>query len=283
LAQASSPPGLQRASGAPRGRATPSRNWAGGRVGATGSMDDDFIADYGGETTENDSLVSGRSNGSRAPSRPPEAGFAGFAAKLWALMPEAVRGIRMELVQGAVVRLYYSKFTAFLYLATLLLAGVLLAITLGLDTPLRDSPAMFSVLEGVVTMSLFTEVLLRLVVLGRDYLNSWSNVLDLVVALASGSLFFWAAPRASKAEDFERQKEDVELSQSLVMARTLVQFGRVLLIAEHARRSRQSKHSDDLDFSSLGDGSGLDIDLDFSVLREQKLQVRSRNEEIDGL
>jgi len=191
--------------------------------------------------------------------------------------------MRMDLLQGAVVRLYYSKFTAFLYLATLLLAGVLLAITLGLDTPMRDSPAILLWLEGIVSISLFTEVALRAVVLGREYLRSWANVLDAVVALASGFMMFYAAPRAAKTEEFEKQKEDVELGQSLVMARTLVQFGRVLLIAEHARRSRQAKGSDDLDFSILGGDAGLDIDLDFSVLREHKLQARNRDETSDRL
>merc|ERR1719213_87954 len=105
------------------------------------------------------------------------------------------------------------------------------------------------------------EVVLRAIVLGREYLSSVSNILDGIVAIASASLLFVAAPRASKAEEFEKQKEDVQLSQSLVMARTIVQFGRVIMIAEHARRSRQAKSSDDVAFSSLGD-------LDFSMLRE---------------
>lgn len=200
-------------------------------------------------------------------------------ATLWVLLPESVRTMRMDLLQGAVVRLYYSRFTAFLYLGTLLTAGILLAITLGLDTPMRDSPGALLWLEGVVTMSLFTEVILRAVVLGRDYLQSWSNIFDGGFAILSAGLMFWAAPRAARAEDFEKQKENVELGQSLVMARTLVQFGRLVLIAQHANRSRQAKSSDDsISFSSLSADS-LDVDLDFSMLREQKLQAQHRNEE----
>lgn len=70
----------------------------------------------------------------------------------------------------------------------------------------------------------------------------------------------------------------MELSNSLVMARTLVQFGRLLLIAQHAHRSRQAKSSDDVAFSSLG-ADGLDINLDFALLREQQLQASHRNAE----
>lgn len=251
------------------------------------------MADWDGET-ENDMLMPERSEGSKRPSsKSPEPG-SDFAArlgalvppKLWALVPEAVQTMRMDLLQGAVVRLYYSKFTAFLYLGTLLVSGVLLAVTLGIDTPMRDAPGVLLFLEGLVTFSLFTEVLLRAVVLGREYLRSWPNILDAAIALASASLMFFAAPRASKAEEFEKQKEDVELSQSLVMARTLMQFGRVMLIAEHARRSRQSKSSDDLDFSSLGAGAAgnLDLgDLDFAVLREHTLQAVHRSGAGDGL
>merc|ERR1719436_2075765 len=101
----------------------------------------------------------------------------------------------------------------------------------------------------LVSFSLIMEVVLRAVVIGREYFNSWSNVLDSGVAIASFSLMFLAAPRASKAKDDEREKEDVELSQSLVMARMIVEFGRVLLIAGHVRRSRQANASDDISFS----------------------------------
>merc|ERR1719389_397759 len=131
---------------------------------------------------------------------------------------------------------------------------------------------MLLVLEGVVSLSLFLEVMLRAVVLGRDYLRSWPNILDGIVALASGSLLFFAAPRASKAEEFEKQKEDVELSQSLVMARILVQFGRVLLIAEHARRSRQAKSAGGQDVSFAG---LTELDFDFSLLRDERLLARN--------
>merc|ERR1712241_952022 len=118
------------------------------------------------------------------------------------------------------------------------------------------------------------EVVLRAIVIGKDYLRTWSNILDSGVAAASISLIFWAAPRASKSKDYETQKEDVELSQSLVMARTMVQFGRVLLIANHARRSHQANASDDITFSQLISDTDLDIDLDFGVLRERQLQEK---------
>lgn len=186
---------------------------------------------------------------------------------------------RLELLKGAVVRLYYSRLTAVLYFGTLVLAGTLLAITLGLDTPLRDAPGALLVLEGLVSLSLFVEVALRAMVIGKEYLRSWSNILDCGFAVMSASLIFWAAPRASESKDFETQKQDVELSQSLVMIRTMVQFGRVLLIAQHAVRSRRANASEEVTFSRLIAGPNVNVDLDFAVLRERELQQRNRSED----
>jgi len=192
--------------------------------------------------------------------------------------------IRLDMVRGIVVRLYYSRLTAYLYLATLVLAGVLLAITLGLDIPLRDSPRLLTGLEAIISLSLCAEVALRATVLGKDYIRSWPNVLDAVVALASASLLFWAAPRASQEGHLEKQKEDVELSQSLVMARTLVQFGRILVIAQHTQRSRQANAGDDVTFSALYAESGFDIDFDFALLRERRLRSEKQlSDDYDGL
>lgn len=255
-------------------------HWA---VGAQqGSEMDDWEGD-----SEHDGLISDRDRDSRqaggsrsvrgGQSSLPSGTLRAFALKAWNLLPPQVRAANADLLQGAVVRLYYSKLTAVLYLGTLVLAGILLAVTLGLDTPLRDAPRMLLVLEGVVSLSLFMEVVLRAVVLGRSYLQSYANILDGLVAVASASLLFWAAPRASASQEYERQKEDVELSQSLVMARTIVQFGRVLLIAEHARRSRQAKSADDITFATLS------AEFDFSALCEPQLQEKHREEDYPGL
>lgn len=173
---------------------------------------------------------------------------------------------RAELLRGAVLRLYYSRLTAYLYLGTLLLAACLLAITLGMDTPLKDAPGSLLFLECLVSLSMLMEVLLRAIALGSEYFHSGTNILDTFVAAASVFLMFWAAPHASKAHDYEVQKEDVELSQSLVMARIMFQFIRVMLIANHARRSRQAKSSPD----------DLDFDIDFGILHEQHLQQQRR-------
>mmetsp|Transcript_158691 Transcript_158691/g.280299 ORF Transcript_158691/g.280299 Transcript_158691/m.280299 type:complete len:244 (+) Transcript_158691:169-900(+) len=241
--------------------------------------------DWEGDS-ENDCLVSDRDRDGRQVGGSRSRGVHGssasgalgrFTAKVWSLLPPQLRAVNMDLLQGAVVRLYYSKFTAVLYLGTLVFAGILLAITLGLDTPLRDAPRALLILEAVVSLSLLMEVVMRAVVLGRSYLQSYANILDGLVAFASASLLFWAAPRASASQEYERQKEDVELSQSLVMARTLVQFGRVLLIAEHARRSRQAKSADDISFAALS------ADFDFSALCEPQLQEKHREEDYPGL
>jgi len=197
------------------------------------------------------------------------------------LMFRRPEDIRWDLLHGMVARLYYSRLTAVLYLGTLVLAGVLLAITLGLNTPLRDAPVALLGFEAIVSLSLSMEVTLRAIVLGKEYLRSWSNVMDVAVALASVSLMFWSAPRASRANDFEAQKEDVELSQSLVMLRIIVQFLRVLLITSHARRSRNAKNVGDISFGDLSSlmTPGQFPDFDFAVLQESELQEMHRTED----
>eukprot|EP00439_Symbiodinium_sp_Y106_P025212 s79_g3.t1 len=188
---------------------------------------------------------------------------------------------RSELFRAVVVRLYYSQLTAFLYLATMVLAAVLLCVTLGMDSPLRDAPRVLLFLEGLVTASLVLEVALRAVVLGASYLKSWSNAVDCIVAVLSAGLFFFAAP---SARGDEAQKEDIELSQSLVMARVILQFGRVLVIASHARRARQeqSAANGEISFSQLTDlieHADIEKDFDFSVLRAQEMQDRHRQDD----
>mmetsp|Transcript_117023 Transcript_117023/g.331178 ORF Transcript_117023/g.331178 Transcript_117023/m.331178 type:complete len:232 (-) Transcript_117023:156-851(-) len=189
--------------------------------------------------------------------------------------------VQAELLRGAVVRLYYSRFTAYLYIATFVLAGCLLVANLGMDTPLRDAPRVLVMLEALVSLSLFLEVVLRAVALGREYVRSCANLVDGAVAAASVFLMFWAAPQAVRAHNFEGEKEDVELSESLVMGRIIFQFVRVLLIAQHARRSKQAKASEDVTFSSLI--GAPDLNLDFAVLLERQLQEQRRSQDFDGL
>lgn len=180
-----------------------------------------------------------------------------------------------------VVRLYYSRLTAVLYGSTFLLAAVLLAQALGFDTPLGGEPRLRFLLETLITMSLLVEVALRAVVLGREYLDSWYNIFDGTIALASGFFLFWASPLSSPKSELknafsEEKQEDLELSQSLVMVRIIVQFARVLLIVEHTQRLRRERDGG-------GDVPDFDeIDLDFGVLQEKVLQSRRRGED-DGL
>merc|ERR1719329_161713 len=100
------------------------------------------------------------------------------------------------------------------------------------------------------------------------YIKTWSNLLDVILAGSSAGLLLWEAPH----EIFQsKTQEDVELSMSLVMVRILVQFGRVLMIAEHAQRARQAKAALELLPGRLGDSPLEELDLDLSVLRKQGL------------
>eukprot|EP00913_Durusdinium_trenchii_P028019 g26270.t1 len=172
----------------------------------------------------------------------------------------------LELLRGVVARLYYSQITAGLYLATMVLAALLLCITLGMETPLRDAPRALLFLEGIITLSLVVEVILRAIVQGRNYLKSWWNAVDGSLAVLSSGLFFFAAPRAAG----EAQKEDVELSQSLVMARVIFQFVRVLRIASLARRASTAR-GPDVSFANVTEMLEFtDLeDFDFTLLKQE--------------
>merc|ERR1711924_505963 len=98
-----------------------------------------------------------------------------------------------------------------------------------------------------------------------------------LVASASAILFFIAAPGAG----VRAGQKDVELSEGLVMLRTGVQFGRLILIAQHARRSQKAQASADISFATLAETmSG--VELDFSMLHERQLILQAHNED-DGL
>mmetsp|Transcript_101585 Transcript_101585/g.287848 ORF Transcript_101585/g.287848 Transcript_101585/m.287848 type:complete len:172 (+) Transcript_101585:83-598(+) len=165
--------------------------------------------------------------------------------------------MNQERLRDAVGRIYYSPATGLLHAAVLLLAGVLLATTLGFETPLHRSPRLVNALEAFVCLSLWVEIGLRATVVGAAFWASWFNIFDVAVAAASSCCLFWEAP----SEEFQFQRrEDTELGQSLVMLRIVVQFARVMFIAEHAQRARGRKLS----------GSPFeDLGLDFSVLRER--------------
>mmetsp|Transcript_15883 Transcript_15883/g.31104 ORF Transcript_15883/g.31104 Transcript_15883/m.31104 type:complete len:239 (+) Transcript_15883:1-717(+) len=180
------------------------------------------------------------------------------------------RGLFLWKVQlhAAVVVLYYSRLTAAIHAITFLIAGLLLATSLGLDTPLRTSPYTTLALEACVSLSLVAEVVLRAYIVGKRYLQKCANIVDVLVASLSTGFLFVAAPRAGYSEE---RREDLGLSQSLVMTRIVMQFARLLLIAEHSQRSRR-------------DGAkGEELDLDFAALREHDGLLAKRCSGDDGL
>merc|ERR1712137_8859 len=159
----------------------------------------------------------------------------------------------------------------YVYVGTFVVAAVVLSTTLGFYTPLSDHPRVLVVLEVLVNLSLILEVALRATVLGKAYLQSWYNILDVAMACLSGGFLFFEAPIDSRHGHRESTREDMELSQSLVMLRIIVQFARLLLIAEHAQRSRKSlQAADDVVMGSPFD----DLNLDFALLRERDMQAK---------
>ncbi|CAK8986668.1 unnamed protein product [Durusdinium trenchii] len=191
-------------------------------------------------------------------------------------------------------RLYYSQITAGLHKPVpaseksndkhdksmaLTMAALLLCITLGMETPLRDAPRALLFLEavaadgGIITLSLVVEVILRAIVQGCP-MKTFQNESERKGSAILSRLRFnfrgtaeverggWQPCRAqlrcaAEIEDVhllnkseapraagEAQKEDVELSQSLVMARVIFQFVRVLRIASLARRASTARGPD---------------------------------------
>lgn len=166
--------------------------------------------------------------------------------------------------------MYFSKLTPIIYIITFCVAGVLLATTLGFDTPFRTEPRLLFFMETLVTLSLGFEVAIQASLMGSSYLHSWANVLDASMAVFSAAFLFWEAPY----EVLEYEKfQDMNFSMCLVMLRVVVVFGRVFLIAEQANRARGMKVNSPLDLAK---------DLDFSVLCERGGMASSQSED-DGL
>ena len=175
---------------------------------------------------------------------------------------------RAARLRELVTWMYFSRATAFLHVFTFLVAAGILVTTLGLSTTLRNSPRLMCSLEAFVCLSLVVEVLLR-TAMSWDYLYSLHGFVDCCVAFTSVGLLFWVSKRNLHGRE---RDQDIELSQSLVMLRIIIQFARVLLAIEHVRRSEKGE-------SELI-GSGSEFDMNFAVLREQALKARHRDDHL---
>merc|ERR1740129_1163794 len=173
--------------------------------------------------------------------------------------------LRNKLAQ-VVVFLYYSNLTAPIYAIMFGLAGGLLLTTLGFDTPLAKHAKAVLVLEVVVTSSLVIEVIMKYSVLGMLFLQTGLGSLDMLVAATSATFLFLQAPLARFKVD---RKEDMELSQSLVMLRILIHFGRLLVLAEHTERARRVKSKNSAKEA---------LSFNFSVMQERELRKRQRDQ-----
>mmetsp|Transcript_59997 Transcript_59997/g.186050 ORF Transcript_59997/g.186050 Transcript_59997/m.186050 type:complete len:119 (+) Transcript_59997:53-409(+) len=110
---------------------------------------------------EYDNLISpldARSRGGRSVSSAASAAPVGRACPCPLLAPSASASSWPEFLQAVETQLYYSRFTSALYATTFLLAGILLATTLGFETPLQRAPRTLWLLEALVSLSLWVEV-----------------------------------------------------------------------------------------------------------------------------
>ncbi|KFH12456.1 putative transmembrane protein [Toxoplasma gondii VAND] len=145
-------------------------------------------------------------------------------------------------------RLYYSRFTAYLYLFVFLLnAWVLLrCLTLSVVNVWVVAAEVF------VTFMLLLEVSLRALVVGRAFFFKFENLFDVAVTVLCVALLCISDDLWGSLADRDRpppEEVDDIFRQSLTAFRFSTQLLRMVTIALHQKRSQLP--SDDVDFSYL--------------------------------
>ncbi|KZP25439.1 hypothetical protein FIBSPDRAFT_855995 [Athelia psychrophila] len=163
---------------------------------------------------------------------------------------------RSEITRGIANRFVHSRTYIFLYLGMAALSVTTVALSMSDGCP----GLAFYILEIIVNVSMILEVGIRFVAFGRQFWKSPFNVFDLIVttfcALTLLVLAFAGCGAASKEEEM--------LDTLLLIARNILQFGR---LASVMRQSGQSIFTQpkpiDLSAARRAGYNSLDLDLEY--------------------
>jgi hypothetical protein len=162
---------------------------------------------------------------------------------------------RSEITKGLANRFVHSRTYIFLYLGMAALSVTTIALSLSDGCPGLS----FYILEIIINTSLILEVAIRFVAFGRQFWKSPFNVFDLIVtvfcALTLLVLAFAGCGATSKEEEM--------LDTLLLIARNVVQFGRLASVMRQSGQSIFTRPRPiDLTAARRAGYSSLDLDLE---------------------
>ncbi|KAF7979404.1 hypothetical protein HWV62_42516 [Athelia sp. TMB] len=163
---------------------------------------------------------------------------------------------RSEITKGIANRFVHSRTYIFLYLGMAALSVTTVALSMSDGCP----GLAFYILEIIVNAAMILEVGIRFVAFGRQFWKSPFNVFDLIVtvfcALTLLVLAFAGCGAASKEEEM--------LDTLLLIARNILQFGRLAAVMRQSGQSIFTQPKPiDLSAARRAGYNSLDLDLEY--------------------
>ncbi|EIW87056.1 hypothetical protein CONPUDRAFT_116090 [Coniophora puteana RWD-64-598 SS2] len=170
---------------------------------------------------------------------------------------------RSEMTKGIANRFVHSQAYIFLYLGMAALSVTTVVLSLSDGCP----GFAFYVLEVIVNMSMILEVAVRFVAFGRQFWRSPFNVLDLILTLFCAITLLVLAFAGCGATS----KEEEVLDTLLLIARNVLQFGRLAAVMRQSGQSIFSRPKP-IDISAVRRAGYSSLDLDLEDEEEEDVE-----------
>jgi len=162
---------------------------------------------------------------------------------------------RDEIAKGIANRFVHSRTYIILYLAMAALSVTTVVLSMVNGCPTLP----FYILEFIINGAMILEVSIRLLAFGRQFWKSWFNILDLILTAFCGItlivILFAGCDNTSKEEEL--------LDTLLLVARNVLQFGRLAAVMRQSGQSIFSRPKP-IDLSNARRrGYTLDIDMEY--------------------
>ncbi|CAG8479963.1 9802_t:CDS:2 [Ambispora leptoticha] len=174
---------------------------------------------------------------------------------------------RAEIVHGLANRILYSRFYTWLYLGMAALSTVSIILSIEETCP----SIWFIILEVIINVAMIAEVTTRFFALKQLFWRSVYNIVDIIlVFLCVLTVLFILAGGCSSG-----QKSEELLDTLLLVARNLVQFGRLIVMLRKNKKNRSARNAR-IDFSDVRPPS---VSIDFESASNNAFSAISDDED----